>query len=116
MSKTKVTDLDVIFGTNVRRYRLERNLTQEQLSEAAGFGVSHCSNIEAGRNSVTLDTLKRIANALQVTVDALLTEEGESPNEISAQNLAKLVKSMTPESAKNAEDLIRVMLDKGMLK
>ena len=47
---------------------------------------------------------------------ALLTEEGESPNEICAQNLAKLVRGMTPESAKNAEDLIRVMLDKGMLK
>ena len=116
MSKTKVTELDTIFGANVRRYRLQRKLTQEQLSEAAGFGVSHCSNIEAGRNSVTLDTLKRIAHALQVTVDALLTEEGDSPNEICAQNLAKLVRDMTPEGAKNAEDLIRVMLDKGMLK
>ena len=116
MSKAKVTKLDIIFGNNVRRYRLERNMTQEQLSEAAGFGVSHCSNIEAGRNSVTLETLKRIAGALKVTADALLTEENESPTEISAQNLAKLVRGMTPEGAKNAEDLIRVMLDKGMLK
>ena len=48
--------------------------------------------------------------------DTLLTEEKESPTEISAQNLAKLVRGMTSEGAKNAEDLIRIMLDKGMLK
>ena len=53
---------------------------------------------------------------IKATTDALLTEEGETPSEISAQNIAKLVSGMTPEGAKNAEDLIRVMLDKGMLK
>lgn len=115
MSKAKITELDRIFGANIRRYRHERNLTQEQLAEAAGISISHCANIEAGRNSVTLDTLKRLAGALEVTVDALLTEDGAYSSEIAAQNLAALVMQMSEESAIRAEKLIRFLREEGML-
>lgn len=116
MSKAIITDLDRIFGSNVRRYRLERHMTQERLAEAAGISTSHCANIESGRNSVTLETLKRLATVLDVTTEALLEEETEHPSEISAQNIAAIVKHLSPEMAMRVERILHFLIDEGILK
>jgi transcriptional regulator with XRE-family HTH domain len=58
-------------GRRIAELRKERGLTQEQFSVLLGTSFQWVSQLEAGRN-VTLHSLAHIANALRVTLDALL--------------------------------------------
>lgn len=64
---------DLHIGENIQRLRLEKGMTQEDL--AIKSGVSYTTLIKIERGSVqnpTVLTIKKIANALEVTVDIIL--------------------------------------------
>ncbi len=48
----------------VIKYRAERNLTQKQLADRVGTSYSAISRIEGGQHKTSLETLRRIAHAL----------------------------------------------------
>ena len=53
--------------------RMKSGLTQEQLAEASDLSVPYLSHIERGSKRASLETLVRVAGALDVTVDRLLS-------------------------------------------
>jgi DNA-binding XRE family transcriptional regulator len=48
------------------KYRMEHNLTQQQLADRVGTSYSQISRIESGRHATSIDTLQRIAHALDL--------------------------------------------------
>jgi ribosome-binding protein aMBF1 (putative translation factor) len=48
------------------KYRMDHGLTQQQLAERLGTSYSQISRIESGRQKTNLDTLLRIARALDL--------------------------------------------------
>jgi transcriptional regulator with XRE-family HTH domain len=54
-------------GDTIRRLRLERELTQEQLATLAGVDRTLLNAVERGRRSVLFERLFDIADALDVT-------------------------------------------------
>ncbi len=54
-----------------RRYR---GLTQQALADAAGVGKSHISQIESGAKTGSVKCLRRLAEALRVDIDDLVSE------------------------------------------
>jgi transcriptional regulator with XRE-family HTH domain len=64
-------------GAALRRLRLERGLTQKQLSAGSGLNTSYLSDIERGRRNPTWVSLGRICTALDVRMSDLarLAEE-----------------------------------------
>jgi ribosome-binding protein aMBF1 (putative translation factor) len=48
------------------KYRMDKGLSQEQLAELIGTSHSQISRIESGRHRTNLDTLSRIAHALDM--------------------------------------------------
>ena len=65
-------ELKQIFATNIRKLRIERGLTQEQLSELAGINRNYTGMIEREQCSVTLDMLEKVAKALKIRPVELL--------------------------------------------
>lgn len=61
-----------IFASNLRRLRAERRLSQEALAAAAGIDRTYVSALERAKYSVSLDTLAKLANALNAPPAALL--------------------------------------------
>jgi transcriptional regulator with XRE-family HTH domain len=51
-------------GKRIRRFRLSRNISQEELALRIQTSASYISNIENGSNRPTITTLKKIADAL----------------------------------------------------
>ena len=60
---------------NMRRIRLNSGLTQQKVADLAGVEYKYLQHIEAGRwPNLTLETLQKIADALQVKPWELLCE------------------------------------------
>lgn len=64
--------LDMPLGEVVRRLRLERGITQEQLAYASHIQVGHISRLENGRGNPRLSTLEALAASLGLALHELL--------------------------------------------
>ena len=63
----------------IKNLRISKGLTQEYVANMADVNTSHISNIENNRVKVSLSTLVQICNALDTTVDYILSDEYVSP-------------------------------------
>jgi transcriptional regulator with XRE-family HTH domain len=63
-----------IVGRNVKKLRQQKGLTQEELAFAAKIDLTYVGGIERGRRNPSLLVMVRIADALSVSVQKLLTE------------------------------------------
>ena len=61
------------FGSNTRRLRLKRTLTQEQLAELSGLHPNYISGIERGERNLSLINIVRLTRALQCRISDLFT-------------------------------------------
>jgi len=58
---------------NIRKLRQAKGLSQDRLSKLADLSLNSIVNIEAGDNpNPTIETLERIAKALEVSIEDLL--------------------------------------------
>lgn len=62
------------FGQRVASARRERGMTQGELADKTGVHISHIQRIEANNSQPTVDVLKRLAEALEVSLDLLVFE------------------------------------------
>lgn len=54
-------------GKNIKRYRLEAKLTQENLAEIVGIHPTYVGKLECGKNNPSVRMLYRITRALKIT-------------------------------------------------
>ncbi|MBE6856100.1 MAG: helix-turn-helix transcriptional regulator [Ruminococcus sp.] len=64
----------VIVGKVIADFRKKKGVSQEVLSGFADIGRTHLSAIERGERKPTLETLYRIANALEVKMSDIVIE------------------------------------------
>lgn len=63
-----------ILGLNIRVERTRKELTQETLAEMVDVSTKHLTKIENGGVTTNIYLISKIAKALDVTVDELITE------------------------------------------
>lgn len=68
LSKTKFLD---IIGSNIKRIRKEKGITQDELADLCGFYRTYINLIETSKRLPSSFSLYRIAFALKVEVDEL---------------------------------------------
>ena len=61
-----------VVRTNLRRLRKTKGLTQEDLAFKIGVSRAYIGYIEQGSNIPSLDTLEKLAKALDVSITALV--------------------------------------------
>lgn len=64
-----------MLGRRIRRYRIEKHLTQEQLAEMADVSASFLGHIERGTRVASLETLMKLCAVLEVTPNDLLGDD-----------------------------------------
>ena len=71
----------VLIGKVLRRFRKDRKMSQEVLSGLAGLDRTHYSKLERGLRSPTVDTLFKIAQALDTQPHKLMMAIEEAVEE-----------------------------------
>ena len=64
-----------LIGQQLKSWRLKRHISQAGLARAAGIDQTSISNYEAGKRELRVSTLIRIAHALNVRVEDLITSQ-----------------------------------------
>lgn len=103
-----VDDSNLEVGKRITDKRKSRGLTREKLSEYADVSVQFLADIEKGRKSMTVATLRRIAAALGVTTDYIVNgTEQFTENEY----INTLLTSLSPYHREQAEKLVALFAE-----
>ena len=73
-------------GTTIREYRLQKNMSQGDIEKRTGLLRCYLSRVENGHTVPSLDTLQKIARALDLQLSQFFAEELVS-KEMSGLNL-----------------------------
>jgi transcriptional regulator with XRE-family HTH domain len=65
-------DLVKLVGKNLRRWRKERKLSQDELAFQTDMMRSYISGIERGTRNPSIKAIERLAKALKIDPDELL--------------------------------------------
>ena len=63
-----------VFGTNLKKYRTQKKLSQEKFAELCGLHRTYISDIECFRRSISLENIQKIADALEIETYKLFIE------------------------------------------
>jgi transcriptional regulator with XRE-family HTH domain len=74
MANSQISNIGLIFGDVLRRYRLEADISQEELAFRAGVDRTFISRLERGVRQPTITTLIGIAGALEISSADLVRE------------------------------------------
>lgn len=77
------------FGKRLAGLRKRRGLTQQQLCELVNVHVTQLSHYENDRSQPTLDIIRKLALALDVTADELVFDPAERMPQVSNKELLK---------------------------
>lgn len=59
-------------GLAISELRISSNLSQEKLAELSGLHRTYVSDVERGSRNITLNSLSKIADALQISLSELV--------------------------------------------
>ena len=93
-------------GRRVRAAREKKGITQERLAELADVGTAHISHIETARTKVSLPTLVKIANVLDVSMDELLCGSLKAGDTIYFMETALLLDDCSTEELRIIHDVL----------
>lgn len=82
--QTQKFGAQLLFASNMKRIRLQKNLTQEAVAEGAGLHPNYVSSVERGQRNISINNIERIACALGVGMPELLAEL-EKPRKTSSK-------------------------------
>ena len=68
-------DIVKVFGSNVKKYRMQIGLSQEAFAEKCGLHRTYISAVECYRRSISLENIQRIADALGIETYKLFLED-----------------------------------------
>lgn len=99
-------------GRRIKEAREKRHLTQEELAAHIDISPTHVSVIERGTKIPRLDTFVAIANALEVSGDALLLDVVDHAAESQASDLSAALEGLPWEEKRRILKVVRTLMEK----
>lgn len=81
-----LNNIIVNLGEKIRKYRITKNKKQQEIYEAIGVNQSTYSKIENNKYKMDVETLKKIAIALEVDIAKLIGEDNIEINHTNNDN------------------------------
>lgn len=101
----------------IKKIRKNKGLGQKQLAEMVDINAAHLSRLETGRYQPSVEVLKKLADALQVSTDYLLSDTDDEAEEIKIKDRSfadkiRLLDSLDDKEKETVINVIDAMLTK----
>lgn len=97
-------------GTQIREYRLKKNLRQEDLAEKVDVSPNYIGMIERDEKIPSLDTFVNILNVLDASADIVLSNVLKSGYKIKNSVLDDKLSKLTEAERNKIYDVIETLL------
>jgi transcriptional regulator with XRE-family HTH domain len=108
------------FGDNLKKIRIEKNVSQQELADLINTHSTHISRYERNLAAPSIDVVKKIAEALDVSTDTLIygTQDEKVKNSLKDNELLNLftkLQSLSNKQQDTVKDLISAFILKADL-
>lgn len=100
-------------GARIRVLRQQRGISQEQLAFKAGITPSYLGQCERGEKSPTIDSIDKVAKALNVTLEELFSFDHDKSDIVDQQimeNIAFQLRGRTRMEQEMVSNFIKQLL------
>ena len=97
-----------MIGQNTRKYRGRASLTQAEVAEQGGVGAAYISRLERGQKRMRVETLMAVANALNVSVDLIISDKDRCAQ---IETLSRILEGRSPEFLDGIIQIVRVCVN-----
>ena len=107
-NKLLIMDIKSTLGENIKLYRKEKHLSQEQLSEKIDISVKHLSAIERGLTFVSAELLEKLSLSLKIPVHQFF--QGKTDiilNDLLLENIDRIIEKHLVKTIENIKMEIR---------
>jgi len=106
--KQNMSDMAYTLGERLRTYRTRAGMTQMKLAEKAGIHHTYIGQLERGEKNATLDTIEKVARALDISFETLfeVLVDGNTTNK-AAKEVYELVTSQPTKEQQALLDLVK---------
>ena len=105
-----------IFQQRLRAARGTREWSQSDLAQRAGLPPSSIAHFETGSRKPSFDTLRRLANALEVTTDYLLGRVEDPGLAEAGDPLFRDIGNLTGSDRELARDFLKMLAERSSTK
>ncbi|MCT2534469.1 helix-turn-helix domain-containing protein [Aquibacillus koreensis] len=106
------TELAKIVGERIRSLRKKQKLSQEELAHLAAIHPTYIGQLERGEKNVTIDTLEKITNALNISLEELFRFSGLNKDVDGAiVQLNKHLSEFSDQDRETLLDMINILID-----
>lgn len=105
--------LSYLVGMRIREYRIQRNMSQENLALISGIHPDFLGKMERGERCPSVDTLNKVCDGLKISMSRLLNfEEDIEPSADEAlYRIKKAILSMSPGKATELAEIVERIAD-----
>lgn len=104
-----MSDIAKIIGQRIRNYRTQKGLSQEKLAELAGCHPTYIGQLERGEKNATLESVEKIASAMDISLSKLFDKLGKSGGNNIAAKCYDLVASKNEAEQKQLYKMLQEM-------
>lgn len=108
--ENKIVDYNFL-GKEIRKKRLQMQLSQEKIAEVVDISCSFLSCIERGKVVLSVNTLVKIAKALNLSLDYLLLNNPVLDKKDFLKTIDTLLLDMSSEQKKHVINFLRLLAD-----
>ena len=105
-----MSDIAKVLGQRIRNYRTNKGLSQEKLAELSGCHPTYIGQIERGEKNATIESIEKIAAALNISLSKLFEMLGSQENETCNIPL-QCYEFLSAKTKDEQEHLYRILLE-----
>ena len=103
-----------VIGQRIKKARLAKNMTQEELAEQIDISVAFLSRVERGNSHINLKRLNQLCDLLDVSEGYLLNGASSSSENYLDKEFTDLIKSVSPEKQKLIYNVAKTIAETDM--
>lgn len=100
-----------VIGSRLKKARLAKNLTQEELCEQIDISIAFLSRVERGNSHINLKRLTQICGILEVSEGYILNGASNEQDNYLNKEFAELLSQCTPEKQKMIYKVVKAIVE-----
>ena len=100
-----------LLGKNIKYYRNQKKMTQEQLAEQVNLSLGFISQVERGVTSMSLDTLVDVCNSLDCSAGDILEHVQIRPEPNQSKDFLALLEQLPKRDQTLFYHMLKAYLD-----